>query len=252
MPDDYVRSIIKIHTPSYADNNIIHLTTQQLVPHIRQWGNSSLLDIKYSGSYAKGTVVRGSSDIDLFISLSPDTQETLKEVHKKLCSWMSGKGIAAREQNVSIGLTLNGLSVDLTPGRKQPGNTRDHSIYSHKRQTWQLTNIDKHIDLVKSSGRIEEIKLTKMWRNLNALDFPSFYLEMTVIEALKNRAASQPATNFLTVLDYIRDSLIRTVIYDPANSSNKVSDDLTLEEKTKVAFTARNSRTKQTWGEILW
>ncbi|SDG69435.1 Nucleotidyltransferase domain-containing protein [Bradyrhizobium sp. Rc2d] len=51
-------------------------------PVIEQWAGRYLLDVTPSGSYAKGTANKSGTDLDLFISLSPDTAETLSEVHK--------------------------------------------------------------------------------------------------------------------------------------------------------------------------
>jgi tRNA nucleotidyltransferase (CCA-adding enzyme) len=50
-----------------------------LEPVIRAWANGFLISVSPSGSFAKGTANRSGTDIDLFISLSPDTRETLKE-----------------------------------------------------------------------------------------------------------------------------------------------------------------------------
>src|ERR1700744_917420 len=40
-------------------------------PIIERWAGRYLLDLAPSGSYAKGTANRSSTDLDLFISLSP-------------------------------------------------------------------------------------------------------------------------------------------------------------------------------------
>jgi hypothetical protein len=65
----------------------------------RSWANQYFNALEYSGSYAKGTGVRGISDVDVFISLKSDTPGTLKEIYNNLyrfaeqqtwsprCSW---------------------------------------------------------------------------------------------------------------------------------------------------------------------
>lgn len=252
MANNYIYSVITKHQLSYSDQSIIERTAKALYSIISSWASPHLLKVKYSGSYAKNTGVKGSSDIDLFISLSPYKQESLQQIHSSLWLHLLRSGINAKMQNVSVGVTYNGLSVDLTPGKKQPGNTNDHSIYSHRRKTWQQTNIDQHISYVKYSGRTDEIKLIKIWRNLYNLDFPSFYLELTVIDALLGKHTNDIATNFLTVLEYIRDRFILSSVIDPANSKNKVSDELTLQQKALIANAARVSRAKPTWREIIW
>lgn len=251
MANDYVNSIISKHQLSYIDSNIIEQTANGIYSLISSWAYPHLLEVKYSGSVAKGTGVKGSSDIDLFISISSNRQEPLAQIHSSLVSFLTRKYIPAKAQNVSIGVTYNGLSIDLTPGKKYPGNTNDHSIYSHRRKTWQQTNIDQHVSYVGNSGRINEIKLAKIWRNLHNLDFPSFYLELTVIDALSGHRTTDLADNFADVLAYLRDSFINARVIDPANSRNIVSDDLTSLEKARIARAAQDALTKK-WGEVIW
>jgi tRNA nucleotidyltransferase (CCA-adding enzyme) len=50
-----------------------------LEPTIRAWANRFLVSVSPSGSFAKGTANKSGTDIDLFISLSLDTRETLQD-----------------------------------------------------------------------------------------------------------------------------------------------------------------------------
>jgi hypothetical protein len=250
--DEYLASVLQKYavitgagSPSIGERQI-------LLPVIQGWAGNYLLSFDYSGSFAKGTGVKGSTDVDFFISLDPQTPLTLKEIYDKLYDYLIGKGYSARKQNVSIGLSHNNLSVDLTPGRKQPGYTNDHSIFRNKAQTWTQTNVLQHINVVMQSGRIDEIKIAKIWRNLNRLDFPSFYLELSVLNALYGKSRNQLASNFLTVLNYLSTDFVDARIVDPANSNNVVSDDLTQSEKQLIASIATISKNKSYWSEIVW
>jgi hypothetical protein len=196
--------------------------------------------------------IKGSTDVDLFISLDPQTTGTLKSIYDSLYSNLAQNGYGPRRQNVSIGLTYSSLLVDLIPARKQPGHTNDHSLYRNRAQTWTQTNVQTHIDLIKQSGRLDEIRAVKIWRNLNRLEFPSFYLELTVLGALYGRGRNQPATNVWLVLEYLRDKFASARVVDPANTNNVISDDLNSEEKEAIANAAKNSCTKQYWNEIIW
>lgn len=84
------------------------------------------------------------------------------------------------------------------------------------------------------------------------MDFPSFYLELTVLNALSGRNRAQLADNVWAVLTYLRDSFANAPVVDPANSGNIISDDLTLAGKTVIANAARASLTKQYWSQIIW
>jgi predicted nucleotidyltransferase len=250
--DEYLLELLRKYAVYTGAGSSCFIEKQSLSPIIQQWAGQYLLDFDFSGSTAKGTGVKGSNDVDLFISLDPQTSFTLKEIYDSLHKMLSEKGFSPRRRNVSIGITHNNLSVDLTPGRKLAGNTTDHSIFRNKAQMWTKTNVSQHINVVKQSGRIDEIRLVKIWRNLNRLEFPSFYLELTVIDALYNKNNNQPAANFLTILDYLKDYFAGSRVVDPANCENIVSDDLTSAEKETVARAAALSRSKNYWGEIIW
>ena len=250
--DEYIASILSKYQKFTGVGSVAYNEHQILFPVIKNWAKGFLLNVEFSGSYAKGTGVKGSTDVDLFISLDPQTPGTLKEIYDSLYNYVAQNGYAPRRQNVSIGIKHNNLSVDLTPGKKQAGNTNDHSIFRNKAQSWTQTNIQAHINLIKQSGRIDEIRTTKIWRNLNQLEFPSFYLELAVLEALSGRNRNQLATNVLTVLEYLRDSFVNSRIIDPANSNNVISDDLNSAEKQTIASAASISRNKSYWSEIIW
>jgi hypothetical protein len=89
-----------------------------------------------------------------------------------------------RKQNVSIGILANGYSIDLVPGKRQSQWGNDHSLYKSKTQSWTQTNVSKHVSYVQNSGRVDEIRILKVWRQLHQLEFPSFFLEMATIDAL--------------------------------------------------------------------
>jgi len=224
----------------------------ELRPLIKRWAGNNLLGVRPSGSYAKATSIKAATDMDLFISLSSRTQETLEEIYNKLYIALESQGYPAMKQNVSIAVTYKGLAIDLVPAKKQPGSTTDHSIYLNKCGRWIKTNVQKHISLIRNSGRLDEIRAIKIWRNLHQLKFPSFYLELTVLDALYNRPRFRLADNFFTVLDYLATELPYARIEDPANSNNIVSDDLNLREKQTIAKMAESSLSERYWAKIIW
>ncbi len=248
--EEYLKNIItqkkadSITIDDYRLNNVkLTLTT---------WAGQQLSSLKQSGSSAKGTALKGIADFDIFISLKSDTSETLKEIYNKLETTFKNGGWVTRRQNVSIGITHNNLKIDLVPGKIQSGYQNYHSIYSSKKDTWMQTNIDLHISKVRNSSRINEIILTKIWKHIHNIDFPSIYIELTVLDALYDTSTNNLAANFLTVLTFLRDDFVSRSIIDPANTNNKVSDMLNKYEKEAIATQAKTSLNKSTWGEIIW
>jgi len=223
-----------------------------IYPVIQRWGNNYLLKAEFSGSLAKGTGVNIGTDADVFLSVSSNTPGTLADLYNTLYNAVTQSGYVARKQNVSIGTTVNGYKIDLVPGRRQSQYGNDHSLYKSKTASWMQTNCNTHMNYVINSNRIDEIKLAKIWVHLHHLEFPSFYLEMAVIDALKYSAIGDLSNNFWRVLEFFRDSLTSARYIDPANTNNIISDDLSLAQRQAVSNQARLSRNQQNWGGIVW
>ena len=251
-PDEYILSIVSRYRVLTEPQSPAFRAAQQLYPLISGWANRFLLEVSFSGSYAKDTAIKGSADLDLFISLAPNTPGTLKKIYDSLYEYLLRTGYMPRKQNVSIGITYSDLKIDLIPGRKQPGNTNDHSLFRNKAQTWTQTNVHTHIKTIQNSGRLNEIRAMKIWRNLNNLDFPSFYLELTMLDALHGKSRNNLADSIWIVLEYLRDKFVNARVVDPANSNNIISEDLTYSEKSAVSVAAKNSLTEPNWGQIIW
>jgi hypothetical protein len=92
----------------------------------------------------------------------------------------------------------------------------------------------------------------KIWRARQKLAFPSFYLELTTIAALKESARGSTAKNFRTTLEYLANGFAETTVVDPANSNNIVSDDLTSDERHAVKRAAQKSLSTEKWEHSLW
>lgn len=251
-PDQYVETILAKYAVPRGPTSPAEQLFATVEGPLRTWAGQQLNLLQYSGSYAKETGVRGTSDIDVFISLKSDTKQTLKELYEMLVSLARDKGWSPRLQNVSVGVTVNGTRGDLVPGKVQASNKRDHSLYLRKRDSWTQTNADIHVKTVQRSNRLKEIRAVKIWRMLHKLDFPSLYLEIFLIDALSRHSYSTLAENVLHVLKTVGSSLASTRVIDPANTNNILSDDLTQDEKKNIAAKAAQSAREQYWKSIIW
>ena len=247
--DSYLESVIT----KYAINESgVKSQVEATYPIVQRWGASYINESIYSGSIAKGTAISIGTDADVFISLTTTTPDTLEQVYNTLFNAFSQAGYTPRKQNVSIGITVSGYKIDWVPGKRQSQYGYDHSLYKSKANSWTKTNVKTHVSNVGGSNRLKEIKLAKIWRQLHGLDFPSFYLELAVIDCLGGRSYSDLNGNFWEVLRFFRDDFLTKRYLDPSNTNNVISDDLTLTEKRKIQATANISRAKKTWGEIVW
>jgi hypothetical protein len=250
--DEYILSVVSRYNVQRGPDSPAFKAGVQLSQLIAAWGDGNLFNVQISGSYAKGTGITGSTDIDLLLSLKSDTPGTPKDIYYELYKWLDDRHLSPSKRNVSIGLWYSGVSVDLVPARKESGNSNNDILFKNKSQSWIETNVQMHTKLISESGLLNEIRSIKIWRNLNKLTFPSFYLELTVLEALRKQPTHQLASNLLEVLRYLRDTFTQSRVVDPANSDNVVSDDLTSSEKALIQEVARDSCFKSTCRQILW
>jgi len=251
-PDQYVESILAKYNVPHGPNSPAEQLGATVAGPIRIWAGNQLNALQYSGSYAKETGVHGISDVDVFISLKYDTTNTLKEIYNSLHELAQKQGWSPRAQNVSVGVTVNDTRGDLVPGKVQAGYQNYHSLYLRKRDSWTQTNVALHIDTVRKSVRFREIRAIKIWRFLRNLEWPSLYLELFTIQALTARSRTALADNMLHVLRTIGTSLVSTRIDDPANTNNILSDDLTAQEKQRIAGIATESAREKYWEKIIW
>lgn len=246
----------------YQARNLINYSViiNQLKSTLQTWAGSCFIEIINSGSREKDTAISIASDVDYLVSLTSGCNENnggLKNIYNSLYNKLNANYKNVRKQNVSVRINLSGLEVDVTPGRKQSGNTNNHNLYVSKSDTWKQTNIQKHIIDIKNSGRTNEIKLLKIWRELNNLDFPSIYLEYLIINNIlfnKSKGINNLANNVshaLTELAKDSGNPLYTRVTDPANTGNVLSDLLSQTEKTKIINTAKIA-IQRNWNQVFY
>lgn len=250
--ETYLRSLLTKYRVDASDGSpLVRLANEQILPVLQQWRGQDLLDIRLSGSIAKGTANAGANDMDLFVPLRSAAQGNLGEIYRSLFN-VCGQFWTTRAQNVSVGIQCGGYHVDLVPGKLQNGYTNWFSLWRNKANTWTQTNIDLQVQTVANSGRVDEIRILKLWRTLAKLEFPSFALELATIEALKGRRQGQLADNVWFALGWLQTHIETVRLVDPANTNNVVSDDMTLVEKRAAAQAAARARTAKYYSELVW
>ena len=132
--DQYLRNVLSTYQ---VNANLAEQYKSFFEPYIREWAKDLLVDLKISGSARKGTAVSNGTDVDLFISLSSTTNETLGEIYNLLFNYLQGKGFSVRKQNVSIGVNYNSEQIDLVPAKRQSQYGNDHR---------PLRKQEKHMD----------------------------------------------------------------------------------------------------------
>ncbi len=254
----YLQIILNKYAPRTLEGYLLEIAT--LKSGLENWASTCFISIVNSGSRAKGTAISLASDIDYLISLKSDCNSNtggLKSIYDSLHTHLKGNYSPVRKQNVSFRIKIGNLEVDITPARKHSGNTNDHWLYVSKLDTWKQTNIQKHISDISGCGRLNEIKLLKIWRELNGLDFPSIYLEYLTINTLSGNSkdADKLADNFFFLLQELgkdTSNPLNSRIVDPANTNNILSELLNANEKKAIISKAKISAGQQYWKDIVW
>jgi hypothetical protein len=166
--DAYIEAVLARHL--YQPGSLVPYAIDAVIGKLKQWAGTNLNRIVFTGSVPKLTAVSGTTDVDIFVSLSENTPHTLEEIYDKLYDKASSEGWIPRRQNVSIRISYLGVGIDLVPGRLQPGYTYYHWLWKRKQQTWQQTAPEIHVDKVRDSGRTKEIRAVKIWRKNHALE----------------------------------------------------------------------------------
>ena len=213
---------------------------------VKRWGGEAIEYSRVTGSFAKGTNVPGGTDSDLLISLAHDYNHAPVTIYKSLFEYLRKHGYpSARANHIAIRVSVDGHEIDLIPARRASSKSEDHRVFNRKTGEWAVTNLNTHTQYVALSGRLSEIRLMKLWRNTKEIFFPSFLLELAVIQALKGKNPISQSNDLET---YIREILVflatdfqTASLCDPANPQNIVSEDLLKIERTLVAHAAQKS-----------
>ncbi|MGO8059936.1 nucleotidyltransferase [Rhizobium johnstonii] len=246
--DEYLYQILAREAVPNGISSPVRSVQATIMPTLLRWAGNYLLDVSPSGSFAKGTANRSGTDIDLFLSIHESVPNTLNEIYETL--FRACAAIQPKRQNVSINVKVGSYDIDLVPGKKQNAMSGDHSLYRRRADTWTKTNVATHIFHVHQGGRQSETRVLKLWRNQKQLDFPSFYLELSVMAALAGRPSSL-AANVMQVLTYLRDTFPSARVVDPANTNNVISDDLNAAQRAAIRSAAIAALGASNWNEIV-
>jgi hypothetical protein len=247
-----VASVVNRFSVAIGPGSPAHEAALELMPIVKEWGSRYLLGMTPSGAYAKGTAISLCTDIDLLVSLKPIPGMEMRDVFWSLFEFLVGRNFRPEAHSVAMRVRHKNVKLDLIPACIVDGNLHEHMLF-HKDSAPEIrTNVTQHVHLVSSSGRAPEIRALKIWVERNGLDFPSIYLELTVLEALAENRFGQLADNLLTILRYIARRFQRVTVCDPANKDNTISDTLTATEKHILAQAASKAVSDVDWGQILW
>lgn len=141
-PDQYILQVLGKYAVAIGSYSPAEVNASALAPVIGNWAEQWLARLSFSGSYVKGTAVKGATNIDPFISLKSGTLGTLSDIYKSLFQLASNSMWLPCRQNVSIGINYIGAKIDLVHGRVQEGYRNIQSnIDLQIEKLWHITKL---------------------------------------------------------------------------------------------------------------
>jgi hypothetical protein len=172
----------------------------------------------YSGSYAKGTMIKSSFDLDIVIYFA----KTYTNPTKELVEYV--KKLLSKYNPVNYGVALqikkNGYDVDIVVGKAIDDEFKFATLYNTKDNKEMRASLITHIDLVNEVEQI--IQLMKIWRLNHKLNWHKLAMEQTVVRVLQNKTKNNFGECLKEIFLDIKSNIDNVKFFDPANSNNPI------------------------------
>jgi hypothetical protein len=263
-PNDYLRKILELQTldPYGAEIADINKRSRDVEATLNREFPNSDKTIRHTGSYAKGTMIRESYDLDLICHFgNEDTTagETLADIFATVKKALekdyrvNPKTSALRIRSADKDSLDLDFHIDVVPGRYTGPERSDAFLHVATREKSRLkTNLDTHLSHIRYSGLLDEIRLMKLWNVVTGLLLKTFVLELLTIKVIRMPDAPPNLSDRLLYLwEYLRDNADTFTVEDPANpSGNDLSEYLDAQVRARIKKVATG--TLKTIAEKGW
>lgn len=212
--------------------------------------------ISYGGSKAKDTMILESYDLDLptYFGNEDRKDESLHDIFKSMAKCLE-KEYHVEQKRSALRLKKKGkqdehkdFRIDVVPGRYTDDTKTDSYLYVNDQSEKERlkTNLQTHVDHVKNSGFLDEIRLLKLWKVRNNIEVKTFILELLTIKILSDDKFNETLEkNLKHVWTKIRDGIDDINLEDPANpSGNDLSKIFTSSMKADIKSAAKSALKK--------
>lgn len=250
-PDEYLRGILEREAIDASMRSPLRRLQADIAGYAERALPEGLLGVHPTGAFERGTGNRSGTAIDFLVSYSPRLALSARALSDAMFVLFDQLGYEPRRRDLATTVVLKGVRVDIVAGRREAMTTDVHEFWVERSQRTIKTNLTQHVLDVAASGLNEEIRVLKLWRDQLGLDFPSFYLELSAIAAMRRRPRRTLAENVWAVLGYLETLFPARSILDPVNANNIVSDHLTAAQKDAIRRAAQYARKGRAWSEIV-
>lgn len=207
----------------------------------------------YAGSYAKGTMIRASFDLDIVVYWPSDCGYTLRAIYDAVGETLKKHWTHVNPKTVAWRLPFQGgFHIDVVPGRAIDGTFKYANLYRADKGSSLQTSIKVHIDTVRDSGRRDVIRLMKLWRTMRRVPFgKSLALELVTIRGCTGIPVDNLERQLISALTFVRDNILSVRLVDPANTNNTLSDEISVTDRQAIRNAASAALTAQYWSQVL-
>lgn len=171
----------------------------------------------YGGSYAKGTMVKGSYDLDMVIYFAKSFSNSPQQLAEHVASILRKKYQIANS-GVASQFRHKGYDVDVVVGKAQDDQFIYADLWNSKEQKVMRSSLTVHLANVAEVEQV--IKLMKIWRKNNSLDWHKLAMEQTIVRALKDKPKNNLGDCLKEVFLDVKTNIDTVKFSDPANSNN--------------------------------
>jgi len=261
QPTEYLESLlIDQQIPSDLKDALIE--ERNKVERIIQRGSVyGGIQVYNAGSFAKGTIILDSFDLDIVVYFPLELPISSKDIQEHTFNILYQAGYNPQYKNVAIRchrrfnqLDYPNFHIDVVPGRAIDENYEFAYLYSRDYEIRFRTSVYMHINVIRNTGRRDIMKLLKLWKSRQAINVQTFVLELLFLRFSDTNSA-QTNSDLSDLLQecftYITNTIIDIKLVDPANSQNVISNDLPEETKYQIREKAIEAKEAEIWEDVF-
>ena len=116
-----------------------------------------------AGSYAKGTMIQTSYDLDIVMYWANTFQHNPRNLYSEVGHVLQSKGKHPKSKKVGWEIPFPGdFHIDVIPGKKIINKTDYAYLYNKDQNCLFQKNVKKHVSFVRNSKRKNVIRLMKL------------------------------------------------------------------------------------------
>jgi len=208
--------------------------------------------IYYAGSYAKGTMINSSFDLDIVIYFPHSINKSVKQIYDYVYNVLKEQKLIVKKLGVALRLPYESdFHIDIVPGKANDDTFEFATLYSNLNDKEMRGSLSVQIDNVKGLRNI--IMLMKIWRENFKLTWHKLAMEQFVVNCLEGQTVQNFGVCFQMLLQDIKSNISTIKFFDPANSNNpievKIDEREMIRNAANISFNAiKNENYKQAIG----